>query len=393
MQYGFTTGSCSAAAAKAAAYMLLTGKAIDKITIRTPKGIPYEAELYSVKRGENRVSCAVKKDSGDDPDITNGTLVFAEVEILSQEPELAESIKKEPCDGQQKAPDDARVRIEGGAGVGTVTKPGLDQPVGNAAINRVPREMITAEVLDVCRLTDFAGELKVTISVPEGEELAKQTFNPRLGIEGGISILGTSGVVEPMSSQALLDTIYVELRQKKAEGYPVAMVSPGNYGLEFMQRTYGYDLDQSVKCSNFIGDTLDMAVELGFEKLLLTGHIGKLIKLSGGMMNTHSKEGDCRMELLAAAALRADTPVKTVRAILDCVTTEEAVKLIIREETLEETMAYVMERIRFYIERRTAGKLETACIVYANEFGELGRYGEVEEFLRLVEEHVEKIEK
>jgi len=384
MQYGFTTGSCSAAAAKAAAYMLLTGKEIEKITIQTPKGIPYEAELYSVERGESRVSCAVKKDSGDDPDITNGTLVFAEVEILSQEPDPAEAPGMNPDEVLQ---DDARVKIEGGTGVGIVTKPGLDQPVGNAAINRVPREMITGEVLDVCRLTDFAGDLLVTISVPEGEELAKQTFNPRLGIEGGISILGTSGVVEPMSSQALLDTIYVELRQKKAEGYPVAMVSPGNYGLEFMQRTYGYDLDQSVKCSNFIGDTLDMAVELGFERLLLTGHIGKLVKLSGGMMNTHSREGDCRMELLAAAAIRADTPVETVREILDCVTTEEAVKLLIRAGTEAETLAYVMERIRFYVERRTAGKLETACIMYANEFGELGRYGEVDEFLRLAKEH------
>ncbi len=369
MRYGFTTGSCSAAAAKAAAYMLLTGRELNKITIMTPKGIPYEAELLSVERGEDRVSCAVKKDSGDDPDITNGTLVYSEVEILSGDSA------------------EAQILIRGGTGVGTVTKPGLDQPVGSAAINRVPREMITAEVEEVCRLTDFSGQLRVTISVPEGEELAKQTFNPRLGIEGGISILGTSGIVEPMSTQSLLDTIYVELRQKKAEGYPVAMVSPGNYGLEFMRRTYGYDLDESVKCSNFIGDTLDMAAELGFEKLLLTGHIGKLIKLSGGMMNTHSKEGDCRMELMAAAALRADTPAQTVRQILDCVTTEEAVRLLTGAGKLDETMGYVMERIRFYVDRRTAGKLKTACIVYANEFGELGRYGEVDEFIRLVAEH------
>ncbi len=370
MRYGFTTGSCSAAAAKAAAYMLLTGKEKTQITIMTPKGIPYEAELVSVNRGEDAVSCAVKKDSGDDPDITNGTLIFAEVAVVSQE----------------SVPEEGQVQILGGEGVGTVTKPGLDQPVGSAAINHVPREMITEEVTEICRLTDFEGGLRVTISVPEGEELAKRTFNPRLGIEGGISILGTSGIVEPMSSQALLDTIYVELRQKKEEGYPVAMVSPGNYGLEFMRRTYGYDLDESVKCSNFIGDTIDMAAELGFTKMLLTGHIGKLIKLSGGIMNTHSREGDCRMELLAAAALRSDVPTEKVRRILDCVTTEDAIKLLTDTDRLTAVMEYIMKQIRFYVERRAADRMETACIVYSNEFGELGRYGRVEEFLRLVAE-------
>ncbi len=371
MQYGFTTGSCSAAAAKAAAYMLLTGREIDNISILTPKGITYEADLLEVDRRADRVSCAVRKDSGDDPDITDGALICAEVTILSEGP----------------VPTDARVVIEGGTGVGTVTKPGLDQPVGSAAINRVPREMITAGVEEVCRVADFDGQLCVTISVPDGERLAGQTFNPRLGIEGGISILGTSGIVEPMSSQALLDTIYVELRQKKAQGYPVAMVSPGNYGLEFMQRTFGYDLDESVKCSNFIGDTLDMAAELGFERLLLTGHIGKLVKLSGGMMNTHSREGDCRMELLAAAALKSGVTADTARQILDCVVTEEAVRLLIGAGKLAETMEYMMERIRFYVERRTAGRMETACIVYANEFGELGRYGDVDVFLKLVAQH------
>ena len=153
----------------------------------------------------------------------------------------------------------AVIHIDGGKGVGRVTKPGLDQPVGNAAINHVPREMIEKEVQEVCALADFCGVLHITISVPDGERLAEQTFNPRLGIVGGISILGTSGIVEPMSSQALLDTIKVELNQKKAEGYGIAAVSPGNYGLDYMKKTYDYDLDRSVKCSNFIGDTIDMA--------------------------------------------------------------------------------------------------------------------------------------
>ena len=174
----------------------------------------------------------------------------------------------------------------------------------------------------MCALTDYAGSLLVEISVQGGEELAQKTFNPRLGIVGGISILGTTGIVEPMSSQALLDTIYVELKQKREEGHRFAAISPGNYGLEYMKRAYGFDLDRSVKCSNFIGKTMDMAVELGFEAVLLTGHIGKLVKLSGGIMDTHSREADARMELLMAAAYRAGCAPDTLGKILDCLVTE-----------------------------------------------------------------------
>ena len=276
MRYGFTTGSCAAAAAKAAAYMLLTGKRKTEITIETPKGISYTPKIEDIRMEEGKVSCAVQKDGGDDPDVTSGSFIYAAVCAETEESGTLS------------------IHIDGGEGVGRVTKPGLDQPVGNAAINHVPREMIAKEVGEICRLLDYKGRIEVEISVPGGEELAKQTFNPRLGITGGISILGTSGIVEPMSNQAIKDTIRVELNQRKVQGYDYVAVSPGNYGLDFMKQSYGYDLDKSVKCSNFIGDTVDMAVEMGFQKMLLTGHIGKLIKVAGGIMNTHSREADCR---------------------------------------------------------------------------------------------------
>ncbi|MGN0168410.1 MAG: cobalt-precorrin-5B (C(1))-methyltransferase CbiD [Acetatifactor sp.] len=371
MRYGFTTGSCAAAAAKAAAYMLLTGNRKTEITIETPKGIPYTAQLADIDRREKEVSCAVKKDGGDDPDITTGALIYAKVS-------LGENVT-----GEGKAPV---IRIDGGKGVGRVTKPGLDQPVGNAAINHVPREMIEKEVAEVCRLADYKGELRIEISVPEGEKLAEQTFNPRLGIVGGISILGTSGIVEPMSSQAILDTIRVELNQRRVQGFDYVAVSPGNYGLDFMKRTYGYDLDRSVKCSNFIGDTIDMAVELGFRKLLLTGHIGKLIKVAGGIMNTHSREADCRMELLAAFAVRERVEPEQICKILDCVTTEEAVHILEDSGKLQPVMEYVAERICYYLEKRAKGKLQVDCILYANEFGELARSKEAEEWFTLLEQ-------
>ena len=186
MRKGFTTGSCAAAASKAAAWMLLSGTDKNKIEITTPAGIVYSPDIEDITKGESYVKCAVRKDSGDDPDITNGKLVYAKVSLA------------------EKTDSGERVIITGGEGVGTVTRPGLDQPVGNAAINSVPRMMIGDEVMQVMELFDHDGALNVEISVPGGEEIALKTFNPRLGIEGGISIIGTTGIVEPMSTKALL---------------------------------------------------------------------------------------------------------------------------------------------------------------------------------------------
>lgn len=383
MRFGFTTGSCAAAGAKAAAYMLLTGKLKTEIKITTPKGVDFNAELVDISRSEREVSCAVIKDGGDDPDVTTGCHVVAKVSFY-------------------KASSNAKVQITGGKGVGLVTKPGLDQPVGNHAINSVPRQMIEKEVLEVCELCDYRGGLLVEISVPEGIEIAKKTFNPRLGIEGGISILGTSGIVEPMSSQALLDTIFIELRQQRELGAKTAVVSPGNYGLDFIKSEYKFDLDSAVKCSNFIGDTVDMAVKLGFERFLLVGHIGKLIKVSGGIMNTHSKIADCRMELLAAAAVQAGASVKTVSAVLSAVSTEDACKIIMSEEglpagreggkrmgaLLNSTMQIVMEKILHHLRRRAdsvSGKLQIECATFTTQ---LGLLAESEGFKQALAAHV-----
>ena len=420
MRYGFTTGSCAAAAAKAAAYMLLSGKKKTEIAIETPKGIPFNAQILDIERSENQVSCAVQKDGGDDPDITTGALIYAAVSFANRKnlgehtPELNMSdkiapditmsheilvdkiIPKEDVPAQyekhklEDKNDKPHIIIDGGIGVGRVTKPGLDQPVGNAAINHVPREMITAEVSQVCRLLDYKDTLMVKISVPEGEEIAKQTFNPRLGIVGGISILGTSGIVEPMSNQALLDTIRVELNQRKALGYDYVVVSPGNYGLDFMKNTYNYDLDKSVKCSNFIGKTIDMAVELGFKKLLLAGHIGKLIKVAGGIMNTHSRDADARMERMAAFAVKMGVEADKVCQILESVTTEEAVRILSESGKLTQVMDYAMERICFYLDKRARGKMQIDCIMYANDFGELAKSRAVSEWFTLVAQEPEQ---
>ena len=367
LKYGFTTGSCAAAAAKAAAYMLLSGNKKEYIEIETPKGIVFNAEILEIERSEDNVKCAVRKDGGDDPDVTTGLLIFAEARFHEG---VSESFE--------------RVYIYGGEGIGIVTKPGLDQPVGNHAINSVPREMIRKEVGEVLELwgsgcdsvSDEGLSLDVIISAPGGEETAKKTFNPRLGIEGGISIIGTTGIVEPMSVEALIDTIKVELRQKRAEGDELISVAPGAYGLKFMADEYDFDLDKSVKCSNYIGACCDEIARLGFKKMLLVGHAGKLVKIAGGIMNTHSHEADSRMEIIAASALKEGASKETLLKILDSNTTEEAFGYLDEDELLEKVSARIVNRIVYYLDKRLMGEVETQCIMFVNEKGLLGKtYG------------------
>ena len=348
LRLGYTTGSCAAAAAKAAAFMLLTGRRKDTIDLLTPKGIRLHLAVEEIKITSSEVSCAIRKDSGDDPDATRGTLVFA-------------------CVRKTDAPG---VLIDGGAGIGRVTKRGLDQPVGAAAINSVPRRMIEENVREVCALCGYDGGVSVVISVPEGEALAKKTFNPRLGIVGGISILGTTGIVEPMSEQALVDTIRVELRQRRELGAEYVLLTPGNYGADFIRDSIGIDPRTAVLTSNFIGDALELSRELGFHGALLIGHIGKLVKLAGGMWNTHSKFGDCRMELLAAHAASLGLRPEKVSELLACVMCDDALRILKEEQLYDAVLACLAGRIEFHLQHK-CGEMEVGAMVFSKEYGRL----------------------
>ena len=349
--------------------MLLTGKIKNCITIETPKGIPYTAEVTDIVRGESQVSCAVVKDGGDDPDVTSGSKICATVTADNG------------GDGEKEL-----LQIDGGKGVGRVTRPGLDQPVGNAAINHVPREMITREVQEVCRICDFHGTLHILISVPDGERLASKTFNPRLGIVNGISILGTTGIVEPMSEKALVDTIRVELRQRRQSGAEYALLTPGNYGSDFIRESLGVDNAVCVQTSNFIGDSLDICRQLGFRGALLIGHIGKLVKIGGGMMNTHSKYGDCRMEILAAQAGACGAGQDTIQRILECVACDDAVRILSEANLCMETMQRLTERIAFHLKHRAVRELETGAIMFSKEYGILGKTQNADALLKKITE-------
>ena len=379
MRHGFTTGSCAAAASKAAAIMLLSGNEKNSIEIDTPKGVRYTAEILDISRGTDEVSCAVMKDGGDDPDVTTGALVYAKVSLLRNESNnVGNNVGGNVGDNEGDNGDESaqsRVIITGGKGVGKVTRPGLDQPVGEYAINHVPREMITKEVTEVLDTFDYEGNVMVEISIPDGVKLAEKTFNPALGIEGGISVIGTSGIVEPMSMSAIKETIRISIRQKVALGETDIIMTPGNYGMEFMKEHYGINLEDAVKCSNFIGDSIDMCIEEGVKSVTLAGHIGKLIKVSGGMMNTHSREGDCRMPLFAAAMVRCGITGDILNDILDSLTTEETIEKLLdyagsdKETVLKSVMDSIMERIMYYLNKRAGGKLSIRCIMYSNQFG------------------------
>lgn len=359
MRCGYTTGTCACAAAKAAAYMLLSGREVKEIKVITPMGVSLTLPVIDIDIKEDKVICAIKKDSGDDPDVTNGIKIYAQVTYVKED--IMRTIN---TDG---------VIVDGGIGVGRVTKKGLKCAVGEAAINPVPLKMIKEAVAEAAESYSYEGSLKVIISAPKGVDIAKKTFNPNLGITGGISILGTTGIVEPMSEQALIDTIRTEIKMHIAEGEKVLLIAPGNYGQDFLLNTLGIELKRSIKCSNYIGDTIDMVCDAGAEAMLLVGHIGKLVKLGAGIMNTHSKAADGRMEVLAACAIRAGAEADTARKILDCVTTEAALDILKKSDMLENTMKQLMIRIEDVLQRRSGGKIRIGAIVFSNEYGILGK--------------------
>ena len=362
LRRGYTTGSCAAAASKAAAIAALGKGVPEYVDLVTPRGIPIHVRIEDSEVGDGWASCAVRKDGGDDADDTNGALVYSKL-VLSPE---------------------SGIRIDGGTGVGRVTRRGLDQPPGNAAINRVPRSMIDECVSDVFATEGYTEGADITIYVPEGETIGARTFNPRLGIMGGISILGTSGIVEPMSEKALVSSIKTEMNVFMAEGRKYLLTVPGNYGKDFVKEFPALEGQQPVECSNFIGDFLDMAVEAGAEGVLLVGNLGKLVKLAGGIMNTHSRNADCRMEIMASNALLAGASPEACRKIMDCVSTDDALEILDSEGMIQKTMELLIPKIEFHMNHRVRGSIKVAAITFSSQFGTLGRTPSADELLKHV---------
>ena len=391
MRCGYTTGTCAAAASRAAAELLLCGEVVAAVTVSTPAGIDVVIEVEEHESGDGWAQCAVQKDSGDDPDVTNGALVYARVEYC----------------------DEPGIHVDGGLGVGRVTREGLDQPVGAAAINSTPRRMIKEQIENAVQALRSGGlggapvleqssgvpdskvefpegeeliggrGLLVTISIPAGVELAARTFNPRLGIEGGISVLGTGGIVRPMSEDALIASIELEMRMLYERGVRDLLVVPGNYGRDFACGQLRLNMDEAVSCSNYFGATLDAACVLGFERLLIVGHIGKMAKVAGGIMNTHSRVADCRVEVLAAHAALVGAPRQIVAEIMEAATTDAALDALKACQLDRETMLSLMRSLADKLNHRVAGRLQVEAIVFSNVHGVLGETPGAEQLARI----------
>ncbi|MFZ7120690.1 MAG: cobalt-precorrin-5B (C(1))-methyltransferase CbiD [Eubacteriaceae bacterium] len=350
LRYGYTTGTCALAATKAAITMLITGNEVNNVLVDTPKGWQLNLDVEKIQFEKEAVTCAIKKDSGDDPDITNGIYIYSKV-------------KKLPL------PDTV---LTGGRGIGMVTRKGLSVEVGKHAINPVPRKMILSEVKKLANNYNYMQGFYIEIFAPKGEEIAKKTFNPRLGIKGGISIIGTTGIVEPMSEKALIDSIKLEINVVKSNGCKDLLIFPGNYGKKFAHEIMKLNTDKSVKISNYIGEMLEAVNRLEFENVLLVAHAGKLIKVAGGIMNTHSRFADSRMEILAAYSSCCGGDSSLSRKILECITTDEAYDLLIEENLKEKVTEKIMQRVDYHIKNKITKEVNFGVVIFTNTHGLLG---------------------
>lgn len=344
LREGFTTGSCAAAAALACCLWMRDGACPDQVRITVPEGRQYIPSI--IPHGDG--SCGVIKDSGDDPDITGGMEIVSRVDLLDA---------------------DGEIRFAAGEGVGTITEDGLKIPRGEAAINPVPRQMIEAAVRSVYG----SRAALVTISIPGGREIAKKTFNPRLGIVNGLSILGTSGVVRPMSEEALKESLYQELKMRAAQGADAIAFTFGNQGEEALKRICP-ELP-IVQVSNYIGYMMDAALELGVQKLVVGGHPGKLAKVAAGVMQTHSKYADARREAIITQLALMGADVELLMKIQDCVTTDAAMALV-DEAGFGGVWNRIAGAARRYLSARVRGEIKIDVIVTDTSGNEIGRYME-----------------
>jgi cobalt-precorrin-5B (C1)-methyltransferase len=341
LRCGYTTGSCATGAAKAAAIMLETKKKIDYVEIETPADIDLKLELYNQTIVDDYVIASIVKDAGDDPDNTDGISIFARVSKRT----------------------DGKIVIDGGEGIGRIVRKGLFGEVGEAAINPVPREMITKELREV---SDSGYD--VLIYAPLGEAIGKKTFNSNIGIVGGISIIGTKGIVYPMSDDALLKTIYMEVDMiEQKNGLDHIVLTPGNYGEKISD---SLDMgDSKVKVSNYLGDSLLYIYNRGFKSVTLVGHIGKFAKLSVGVFNTHSKVCDGRIEAFIYYLSLMGAPMTLIEKVNQAITAEEALDICIKEghgEVLREMEKGSEDRIKRYLKDE---EYPVKVIIYSMEWG------------------------
>ncbi len=358
LRSGLTTGTCASAVAKAAALMLVSQENISHVQVKLPGGKEVVLELCDYSFNTMYAQCSTIKDAGDDPDITHGAEIIGKAWF---------NIEK-------------KILITAGKGVGIVTKEGLAIKPGNPAINPTPLKMIHQALEEV--IPENTG-VTVEISIPKGEELAKKTFNPQLGIVGGLSVLGTTGIVKPMSEEALKSSLVVKLQQVKAYGFTKVIFTPGNYSSLFLKENMNIPEDQTVLTSNYLGFMFEKAVGLEFTDIVLIGHLGKLVKLAGGIFHTHSKVADARNEILAAHYFYWSKDDKGFLAIMECNTTEEAIDYI-KDSAF---WSYFISLIKKRIEMHVHGEINAEVILLSQKKGVLAKTNNAIQTIKMINEH------
>lgn len=413
LRCGITTGTCASAAAKAAAAKLLLGVDNKTVCVHTPKGVDVSVPVFLSFYSAERAAYKVVKDSGDDPDVTNHAEIFVSVEkgctageaagdwsgfekvrtageAAKERPDFDKEDGMEPAGGLWEQAFQSReypfLYLDGGIGVGRITRDGMEQKKGQAAINATPRQMIFRAVHAVCELAEYTETLRILVWVPDGKALAKRTFNPRLGIDGGISILGTSGMIEPMSEKAIVDTIETQIRQLHQQGETKLLVTPGNYGQAYASNYLGLELADSVKCSNYIGETLDLAVSYEMHSMLLVGNIGKLVKLAAGIMNTHSRVADARGEIFAVHTLLCGGERALALKMLQCVNTDEMLQLLEEHSLRQQVCDSICRKLQEHIAQRVGGRLAVGVFLFSERFGFLGQTEQAGQILQQIRE-------
>lgn len=368
LRCGYTTGSCATLASKAAFRMILSQEIVKNENIITPKGLPVSVNILDAKIDDNFASATVLKDAGDDIDATDKAEIVAKVTAY----------KSENDDGLE-------IIIDGGLGVGRVTKPGLTQDIGQAAINPTPKRTIKEEIERLAEEFNFSGRVEVIIEVPKGLEIAKKTFNEKIGIVGGISIIGTTGVVEPLSLSALIATIDLEIKSISASGIKSIIACPGNYGEKYTKEKLGLGDMRILMYSNFVGEMLDFLSVSDIEEVLIVSHIGKGVKLGGNIMNTHSKYADCRMEIIAAYSALSGVNFESIEKIMACISTDAALEILEKEGKIGEVMEKIIKSAQEHLSYRVAENTKVGILMFSNVYGLLGMSDEARELLKKYE--------
>ncbi|MDP3791976.1 MAG: cobalt-precorrin-5B (C(1))-methyltransferase CbiD [Candidatus Omnitrophota bacterium] len=343
LRKGFTTGTCAQAAAKAAGIMLINKRVVKSVDVETPKGVHLNLRVIDQKIGRDFARCAVVKDAGDDPDVTDGARIYAKVKY---------------CDKKG-------ILITGAEGVGVVTKPGLAVSVGEYAINPVPRQMIVKETKPCLASLRFMKQhkgIKVIISVPQGRKMARHTFNGRLGIEGGISIIGTTGIVEPKSTDAYKKSLSLQLDVLKAAGYKNATLILGYVGEKFCKEVLGLKPDSVVKIGDHIGFMLSECAKKNINKVLLIGHIGKLVKVANGQLDTNIKFGDHRIKTIARYARLCGAKKPILEDIMEQACAEATIDILMKYN-LTQVFDMIAKRTVDAINEFVDDQLSVSCIL------------------------------